>query len=216
MLKAKNIFLTYKDGNKEREILSNVNLTAKNGEFVTILGPSGSGKSSLIYVLALLRQPTSGKVYLNNMSVADDKRTSKIRYDNFGYVFQQHFLIPYLSVLENVCIADYNDNLKKDAMELLERLGLKELIKSRVYKLSGGERQRVAIARALIKKPSVIFADEPTASLDHNTALEIMKLLNEQREADSTIICTTHDTSVLPDDAKRYYINNGRLIDKVD
>lgn len=210
MLRAKNIKIEYDDGSERRTILNDVSLDVNGGEFVSLLGPSGSGKSSLLYILSLLKQPTSGEVYLDDMLISNRKDKCKIRYDNFGFVFQHHFLIPYLTVLENVCVASYDLNVEQQAKELLDRLGLKDLMKQKPYKLSGGERQRVSIARSIIKRPKVLFADEPTASLDHNTAQEIMKIFLEI-QGETTIICATHDYAILPPIVRRLFIKEGRI-----
>ena len=174
MLGVKNIDLEYIDGRTKRTIFSNVSFDIHSGEFVSLLGPSGSGKSSLLYIVSLLKTPTVGEIYLDDVLISRAKNKNEIRYENFGFVFQHHFLIPHLTVLENVCTASYEKNVEKQAKDLLERLGLKDLINQKPYRLSGGERQRVAIARAVVKKPRILFADEPTASLDHHTAQEIM------------------------------------------
>lgn len=212
MLSTKNINLEYDDGRNRRTILSDISLNINNGEFVSLLGPSGSGKSSLLYIISLLKPPTSGGVYLDDVLISDEKDKSKIRYNNFGFVFQHHFLIPHLTVLENVCSASYDLNLEKQAKELLERLGLKDLMKQKPYRLSGGERQRVAIARSIIKRPKVLFADEPTASLDHNTAQEIMKIFLELK-GNTTIICATHDYAILPKITRKLIIEEGKIME---
>ena len=140
------------------------------------------------------------------------KNKNEIRYENFGFVFQHHFLIPHLTVLENVCTASYEKNVEKQAKDLLERLGLKDLMNQKPYKLSGGERQRVAIARAVVKKPRVLFADEPTASLDHHTAQEIMTIFSELQE-NTTIVCATHDYGILPQTARILKIKDGKVVE---
>lgn len=201
MLSVKNINLEYIDGRSKRTIFSDVSFDVHSGEFVSLLGPSGSGKSSLLYIVSLLKTPTSGDIYLDDMLISKMKNKDEIRYENFGFVFQHHFLIPHLTVLENVCMASYEGAVEKQARDLLERLGLKDLMKQKPYKLSGGERQRVAIARAIVKKPRILFADEPTASLDHDTAQEIMNIFSELQE-NTTIVCATHDYDILPKSAR--------------
>lgn len=211
MLEAKGVSLAYKDGSQYRKILEDVDLRLEVGGFTALLGPSGSGKSSLIYLLSLLREPTSGKIYLDGHEVTNRKDSYQIRYENFGFIFQQHFLISYLNVLENVCFASYDrKSVREDAVKILEELGLGDHMKKRPYQLSGGQRQRVSIARALVKKPRYIFADEPTASLDHETAVTVMDLLQEHCER-SSVICATHDISVLPDACRKLYIGDGKI-----
>ena len=183
MLGVKNIDLEYIDGRTKRTIFSDV----QSGEFVSLLGPSGSGKSSLLYIVSLLKTPTAGEIYLDDVLISGAKNKNEIRYENFGFVFQHHFLIPHLTVLENVCTASYD-------------------------RLSGGERQRVAIARAVVKKPRILFADEPTASLDHHTAQEIMKIFSELQE-NTTIVCATHDYGILPQTARILRIKDGKVVE---
>lgn len=211
MLEAKNIGLIYRDGCEDREILKKINVRFENKNFYALLGPSGSGKSSLIYILSLLRAPTSGSIVLDGNIINNKKDNYSTRYENFGFIFQQHFLISHLNVLENVCYANYNSKIiKEEAIDILDELGLSDHIKKKPFQLSGGQRQRVAIARALVKKPKYIFADEPTASLDHDTAVNVMNIM--QRYSNSaTIICATHDISVLPEGTKTYYLSNGRI-----
>lgn len=138
MLGVKNIDLEYIDGRTKRTIFSNVSFDIQSGEFVSLLGPSGSGKSSLLYIVSLLKTPTAGEIYLDDVMISGAKNKNEIRYENFGFVFQHHFLIPHLTVLENVCTASYEKNVEKQAKDLLERLGLKDLINQKPYRLSGG------------------------------------------------------------------------------
>lgn len=212
MLGVKNIDLEYIDGRTKRTIFSNVSFDIHSGEFVSLLGPSGSGKSSLLYIVSLLKTPTAGEIYLDDVMISGAKNKNEIRYENFGFVFQHHFLIPDLTVLENVCTASYEKNVEKQAKDLLERLGLKDLINQKPYRLSGGERQRVAIARAVVKKPRILFADEPTASLDHHTAQEIMTIFSELQE-NTTVVCATHDYGILPQTARILRIEDGKVVE---
>lgn len=212
MLGVKNIDLEYIDGRTKRTIFSNVSFDIHSGEFVSLLGPSGSGKSSLLYIVSLLKTPTAGEIYLDDVMISGAKNKNEIRYENFGFVFQHHFLIPHLTVLENVCTASYKKNVEKQAKDLLERLGLKDLMNQKPYKLSGGERQRVAIARAVVKKPRILFADEPTASLDHHTAQEIMTIFSELQE-NTTVVCATHDYGILPQTARILRIEDGKVVE---
>lgn len=211
MLEAKNLCLTYKDSGQNNEVIKNVSLKIEPGEFVVLLGPSGSGKSSLIYLLSLLKKPTLGKIMLDGREVDQTRDNYKIRYENYGFIFQQNFLIPYLNVLENVCKATYKkkDTINK-ALDILQKLGLNEYLYKKPYQLSGGQRQRVSIARALVKSPKYIFADEPTAALDHNNALIVMDILKDISKQ-SAIVCSTHDTSILPKNARILHLTEGTL-----
>lgn len=201
ILEGCNLNLIYDVGKEEMvQALKDVNLTVKKGGTVGIMGPSGSGKSSLLYVLSGMKEPTSGTVYYNGIdmgSLSSDDRT-KLRKKEFGFIFQRLFLIEYLTVLDNVLVgaSDNCQATRNQALELLDRLGLKHLALKKPSKLSGGQRQRVSIARALINNPSVIFADEPTASIDHRNGMEVMKILGDFKDR-SALLVVTHDRSIL-------------------
>jgi len=212
MLEAKNISLVYPDGDKEKVVLDNINLKINDGDSVILVGPSGSGKSSMIYLLSALKMPTSGQVVFDDIVISDKKDSSAERYDSFGFIFQQHFLIPYLNVLENVCIAIKDKDTIEKSKDILKKLDLEEHMNKKPHQLSGGQRQRVAIARALVKKPRILFADEPTASLDHNTALEVMSLIREMKDT-TTLIMATHDTSLLAENDRIITVNNQKIIE---
>ncbi len=214
MLEAKNVNLVYPDGDKEKVVLDNISLKINDGESVVLVGPSGSGKSSMIYLLSALKKPTSGDIIFDNNIISSKKDTSGERYDSFGFIFQQHFLIPYLSVLENVLIAIKDSDTIEKSKEMLKKLGLEEHLNKKPHQLSGGQRQRVAIARALVKKPRVLFADEPTASLDHDTAVEVMSLIREMKDT-TTLIMATHDTSLLEENDRVIVVNHHKLEEKI-
>ena len=214
MLKAHDISISFKDGTGTRQIVSNASFIIDNSDFAFLLGPSGSGKSSLLYVLSLLRSPSSGEILMDDIVISAAKDKAKIRYENFGFVFQHNFLIPYLSVLENICVARRELNIEKEAKELLERLEIANLMNKKPFMLSGGERQRVSIARAVVKKPKILFADEPTASLDQRTAKEVIDIFSELNRS-TAIICATHDTAIIPDKARKLYLSNGNVVEGV-
>lgn len=205
ILRTKKIGLDYLDGKSRRTVLNDINLEFDNGEKVIIAGPSGSGKSSLVYLLSTLRKPTSGSVFYKGEDITNSPDQERIRLQDFGFIFQQHFLISYLNILENVCIANNKKDIKVEAMEILEKLGLGELMFKKPYQISGGERQRAAIARALVKKPAIIFADEPTASLDRKNALQVYQTLKEYSKG-KLLIMTTHDMSLLSGDERVIYL----------
>lgn len=214
MLEARKLSLIYPDGDKQKVVLDSVDLSIKEGETVVFLGPSGSGKSSLIYLLSALKKPTNGEVLFNDSVLSGKKDTASERYESFGFIFQQHFLIPYLTVLENVSIAIKNKDSQEKSIEILKKLGLEDHLNKKPHQLSGGQRQRVAIARALVKEPRILFADEPTASLDHTTALEVMSLLRNMKNK-TTLIMATHDTSLLADGDRIITVNNQKIEEKV-
>lgn len=198
MIVAKTASLTYHDHGREVFACRDVDLDVQPGEFLGILGPSGSGKSSLLYLLSGLKTPTHGSVSYNSTNLAslpDDER-SKLRLKEFGFVFQQPYLLGYLTALENVLLAVPGQPLREEAFELLKKLNLDSKSHRLPHELSGGERQRVCVARALLGSPKVIFADEPTAALDHKNGIQVVELLNENRGAGS-LVMVTHDPSML-------------------
>lgn len=198
MLTAKNLSMVYPDGASKRVVFENLSLTVGPAERLAIIGPSGSGKSTLLYLLSGLRRPTAGQVFLDEREITAMEDSSEIRMKNFGFVFQQHYLIPYLSVLKNVLVGLPEKPGKPQvdkAMELLDELELSGEADKLPHQLSGGQKQRAAIARALINKPRIIFADEPTASLDRETASEVMHILRRQK--DVALIYNTHDLSLI-------------------
>ena len=213
-LEVKELSLFYQDGEKKREIFSDVNFSVGANEKVVILGPSGTGKSSLLYLISGLRKPTSGKIVYNGKDMLDEQTTLSLRYTDFGFVFQQHYLIPYLNILDNICIARRDQNLKDYAMELLSFMGMESMAYKRPFELSGGEKQRVAIARAIVKKPKVIFADEPTASLDSETAKIVYELI-KRFSKDCALVLATHDIHILEGDERILSIENRRVVERV-
>ena len=210
-LTTENLCLEYQDGVKTRQVLDNINLEITADESVVLVGPSGSGKSSLLYVLSTLRKPTKGRVFLNEQEISNAKNAENIRHDYFGFVFQQNFLIPYLTVLENVCKASKSSNLTGCAYELLEKLDIKHFAKKFPHELSGGEKQRVSIARALVTNPDVVFADEPTASLDKDNANQTYSLLKKVTKT-KILVMATHDTTLLDGTERVLKIENQSVI----
>jgi putative ABC transport system ATP-binding protein len=193
MLQAENLRLTYQDGDDAVDAVKDVSVNIEDHQFIGILGPSGSGKSSLLYLLSGLLQPTQGEIFLDDRAyskVSDSERV-ELRRTEFGFVFQQHFLINYLTALENVMVsAPVQDKAHAEqAKALLADLGMGDKNHRFPYELSGGERQRVAIARAMIHRPRLIFADEPTG-------LQVMALLRGYREQGS-LIAVTHNPEIL-------------------
>lgn len=200
IIKAKNLIKNFKSGQAEIRVLKGLDLEIKNGEFVTIIGRSGSGKSTLLYQLSLLDRPTSGEIIfegLNTQNLADDERT-KLRLHELGYVFQDYALVPELTALENVLIPLLMQEMDKKiatekAIEHLTLVGLGDRVNNLPSQLSGGEQQRVSIARAIAHEPKIIFADEPTANLDNETALTIIKIFEELHRQGQTILMVTHE-----------------------
>lgn len=180
--------------------LQDVSLTVEQGEWVAIMGPSGSGKSTLINIIGCMDKPTQGSVQINGHETAtlNKQQLTELRRDTIGLVFQQFHLIPYISALENVMMAQYYHSMtdEKEAIAALTRVGLGERIHHYPSQLSGGEQQRVCIARALINYPAIILADEPTGNLDQANEQLVMKLFQELHREGHTIVMVTHDQEV--------------------
>ena len=214
MLQAKNLTLSYQDGDKKINAVRDLSIAIQDHQFVGILGPSGSGKSSLLYLLSGLRQPTQGEISLDDRlySKMPENERVTLRRSEFGFVFQQHFLINYLTSLENVMVAaPVQDKAHAEqARALLTDLGMGDKLHRFPYELSGGERQRVAVARAMIHRPRVIFADEPTGLLDRNTGLQVMALLRGYRDQGS-LIAVTHNPEILSEADLVITLQDGRV-----
>ena len=204
MFEVKNISMIYDmDTDEKMYALGGFDLELPDKGLVGISGPSGSGKSTLMYCLSTLKKPTEGSVRYNGLELTGipDRERETLRRKEFGFVFQKHYLVPYMSAIDNILVAasDSDKETVEKAKEILKIMGLKERdFKKKPAKLSGGQCQRVAIARALINDPKVIFADEPTASLDHENAFNIMKILKEYSK-ERLVIVVTHDRTVLTD-----------------
>lgn len=213
LLQAVNITLTYRDGQNMIYAVREVNLAVAAGEFVGIIGPSGSGKTSLLYVLSGIRPAGAGQVYFNGQDIDTDVVSrEELRRRNFGFVFQQYFLINYLSVLQNIVVGAPTEDAqsRERARELVSELGMAGLEGRKPYELSAGQRQRVAIGRAMINSPRVVFADEPTANLDPSTGANVMEVLTSMRER-SSLIVVSHDEEILGRAEALYRMRDGRL-----
>ncbi len=210
MIKIKNLTHYY---NKDKA-LDDINLEINNSEFICFIGESGSGKSTLLSILSTLLKPTSADVYFNNLNYKDIQNIDKFRKENIGFIFQFHYLINYLTVKENIKLA--NKKAKDDEIKtLLSTLGIENLIDKYPNEISGGQRQRVAIARALINNPKVIFADEPTGNLDSNNSLKVFELFKELSKKGTTIIVATHDKNLAKIANKIYELKDGKIDGKI-
>ncbi|MDW8056427.1 MAG: ABC transporter ATP-binding protein [Elusimicrobiota bacterium] len=198
IVELKNVTKIYKRGVEDIYALNDINLSVSKGEFLSIVGPSGSGKTTLLNIIGCMDIPTKGKVFIDSKDVsnANEKILTKIRRETVGFVFQQFFLIPTLTVLENVQLPTLfirNKKNIKDAKKILKLVGLEKRLYHLPSQLSGGEMQRVAIARALINSPKILLADEPTGNLDTKNAENIMEIFNELNNNGLTIIMVTHN-----------------------
>lgn len=183
--------------------LRGVSFTIDQGEFVTIMGPSGSGKSTCMNMIGCLDRPSSGTVKINGRDISQmtEKDLSYLRNVTVGFVFQQYFLLPAMTVLENVMLPLRYSGVPREervalAKEALNKVGLSERINHRPHELSGGQKQRVAIARATVTKPKIILADEPTGALDTATGKAVMNLFKEINDSGTTIVIVTHDPRI--------------------
>jgi putative ABC transport system ATP-binding protein len=210
----------YGHGDTAVEALKDINMHVRPGEVVGLVGPSGSGKSTLLKCLGAIIEPTSGRMQLNSDVIYDDawrvKDLRALRRDRIGFVFQAPYLIPFLNVTDNVALLPMlagvpNAEARKRAVELLQALDVGHRAQAQPSQLSGGEQQRVSIARALVNRPPVILADEPTAPLDSERALSVVRILNRMaRQAQTAIIVVTHDEKIIPTFKRIYQIRDGR------
>jgi putative ABC transport system ATP-binding protein len=214
LLRGERLSLAFAGGERPFTAVDGVDVSLPDRHYMAIVGPSGSGKSSLLYLLSGLRRPTSGSVHFGDVDYAalGDAGVAALRRQNFGFIFQQHFLVNYLGALENVLVGARSPGppARARALELLERLGLQSKAAQRPYQLSVGERQRVAVARAMISEPAVIFADEPTASLDQRTGREVIELLAEYRRHGAVLV-VTHDVAMTSGCDTLLEMRDGRL-----
>ena len=222
MLQVENLTKDFPTRDGSLSILRDISLTMNPGESLVVMGPSGSGKSTLLHILGTLDTPTSGTVKLKDINpfALPEPKLADFRNQHIGFVFQDHYLLPQCSVLENVLIPTLagqgkTADTEKWARELLERVGLSQRLEHRPAELSGGERQRVAVARALIRKPVLLLADEPTGNLDRHTAQDVGKLLLDLHQEQQTIlIVVTHSTDLANTFPKRMDMVDGQLEEK--
>ena len=219
LIELKDVYKIYPMGDETVHALDGVSLSIDQGEFVAIVGSSGSGKSTAMNIIGCLDVPTSGSYHLGGVDVStmDDDQQAEIRNKMLGFIFQQYNLIPKLSVLENVELpllyAGVPAEERRDrAIRSLERVGLADKWKHRPSQLSGGQQQRVSIARALAGSPSVILADEPTGALDSRTGREVLSFLKQLNREGDTVVLITHDNSIAVRADRIIRLQDGRII----
>ena len=213
-----NISKSYYIGKQEVPVLTDINLSIKKGEFVSIMGSSGAGKSTLMNILGCLDRPTTGSYFLTGKEVANqnDDALAYTRNKEIGFVFQSFNLIPRLSALDNVILPMiyghvYKSERKERALHMLELVGLESRIDHVPAEMSGGQRQRVAIARALINNPSIIMADEPTGNLDSKSTKEVMEIFTKLYKLGKTVILVTHETGVANYASRHVILSDGHI-----
>ncbi|MEO2082889.1 MAG: ABC transporter ATP-binding protein [Desulfurobacteriaceae bacterium] len=222
IIKAENLVKIYETESDRVEALRGVNIELKEGEFSLLMGASGSGKSTLLHILGTLDKPTSGKVFFRgkDLFALPERELSRFRNQKVGFVFQFHYLINELTVLENVMVPLLIGGKKKEeaeerAKELLKSVGLGHRLSHRPFEISGGEKQRVAVARALVNSPEIVLADDPTGNLDSRTAHAVISLMKElNRELGTTFLIATHNAELESYADGIYFIKDGLIVDK--
>ncbi|WP_209341873.1 ABC transporter ATP-binding protein [Flavonifractor sp. AGMB03687] len=219
LIELKDIYKIYQMGEERVHALDGISLTVDQGEFVAIVGQSGSGKSTAMNIIGCLDVPTAGTYHLGGVDVStmDDDQQAEIRNKMLGFIFQQYNLIPKLNVLENVELpllyAGVSGSERRErALQALERVGLADKCKNLPSQLSGGQQQRVSIARALAGKPSVILADEPTGALDSRTGREVLGFLQKLNAEGDTVVLITHDNSIAVKAKRIVRLQDGKII----
>ena len=218
IIKTENLKRLFQVGSETVEALKGINLSVEKGEFLSIMGPSGSGKTTLMNIIGCLDTPSEGNYFLNNKLVneLDADELASIRNKEIGFVFQSFHLLAKNSALSNVMLpmkyAGVKENeAKRRAESVLDKVGLSDRIKHSPAELSGGQQQRVAIARALVNKPSIIFADEPTGNLDSQTGEDVMNLFKELNDQGQTIILITHEEDIARQSKRIINIKDGLI-----
>jgi len=220
MINITSISKEYVMGDNKLLALNNVDVSIKEGEFVSIMGSSGSGKSTLMNIIGCLDVPSNGDYFFreNNISKYSSNKLAELRNKDIGFIFQNFNLLPRLNALENVILPLlYSGKSSKErtklALKALENVGLKDRTHHRPNQLSGGQQQRVSIARAIAGTPKLILADEPTGALDSNTSLEIMKILNDLNKSGITIVLVTHEDDIAKYGSRIIRMKDGKIIE---
>ena len=217
MISVQNLSKVFNKDGLEVKVLEDIDLCIDAGEFVSIMAPSGMGKSTLLNILGCLDKPTSGIYTLDGVAVQDmnDDELSQIRNSKIGYVFQSFHLLPRMTAWENVILpliySDDDADMKEKAVHVLESVGLGERVNHLPRELSGGQQQRVAIARALINNPRIIFADEPTGNLDSASSADVMNIFRDLHSQGRTLVIVTHDPDVGAQADRIIEMKDGRI-----
>lgn len=219
IIEVKNITKTYTNGKIETHVLKGVDLSVKEGEFLSIMGKSGAGKSTLMYQMSLLDEPTTGSIFIDGeeASKMSTKDKTRFRLERLGYVFQDYALVPELTALENVLVPlmmygfSEEECLEKAKKAMLE-VGLGERMNNRPSQLSGGEQQRVSIARAIAEDPKILFADEPTANLDSASGNHIIEVLRDLNQKGQTIVMVTHEKEYTLYCDRIVHLEDGKIV----
>ncbi|ADN09373.1 ABC transporter ATP-binding protein [Sulfurimonas autotrophica] len=207
-IKVKNLVKNFGKGDSLVRVLEGASFSVDKGELVALVAPSGAGKTTLLMMIGCVEEPTSGAIWLGSEKVYDNKwltkETRKIRREKIGFIFQEHYLIPFLNIMENITLVPQANGVSKEesekiAFELLKYFEIEDKAYTMLSELSGGQNQRAAIARALANKPQIVLADEPTAALDSKRSVDVVKMLKKIAiEQNVAVIMVTHDEAMLP------------------
>ena len=215
LLELKNVSKIYGD----LKALNDVSIKVEKGEWVAIMGPSGSGKSTMMNIIGCMDKPSLGEVLIDGVDISKEpqKKLTDIRRDKIGLIFQQFHMVTYLTAVENVMVSQYYHSMpdEEEALEALERVGLRDRAKHLPSQLSGGEQQRVCVARALINHPELILADEPTGNLDETNENIVLDLFRQLHNEGTTLIVVTHDPEVAEAAQRTIVLEHGRVAREV-
>lgn len=221
VLEVKDLCKTYIVNKQQNNVLRNVNFSVASGEMTAIMGPSGSGKSTLLYTVSGMDKMTAGEVFFcgKNMSTMQEKELAEIRLEDMGFIFQQMYMMKNLSVLDNILLPavksakkkESNKEIEQRGRELMKCLGIAEIAENDINEVSGGQLQRACICRSMINNPKIIFADEPTGSLNRTSSEEVMENLTGLNENGTTILIVTHDVKIAAQCRKVLFIVDGNI-----
>ncbi len=219
ILETNNLCKTYLVNNRQYHILKNINLTVKEGEFISVMGPSGSGKSTLLYNISGMDKMTAGEVNFGGekLSEMSENELSELRLNKMGFVFQQINLLKNLGIIDNIIISAYmaghkNKDLIKDrALNLMKKTGIIDLADNEITQVSGGQLQRAAICRALINSPQILFGDEPTGALNSSAAEDVMQVFHDINQEGTTVLLVTHDVKIAAQSERILYMLDGNI-----
>jgi len=221
IIECRSLSFSYKDGKNQTSVLNNLNFEVELGDSIAILGQSGCGKSTLLNLIAGLDSPSKGDVLINNINIAklNEKDRTELRSNNFGFVYQFHHLLNDFSSIYNVALpllirGDNKESAILNSKKILTKIGLENRLNHNPSELSGGERQRVAIARAMVTEPACILADEPSGNLDAKNAKDVLELIMELNENNTTsLLIVTHDLSIAKKMNRKLTLSNSKLVD---